>query len=74
MFDICYTPDWPRQTTGFTMITADKFKPGDTVRDKKLGLIWTVVGRDEHGQLRLQRNDVEITASADDVELIQPTF
>ena len=45
------------------MFDAEPIRPGDLVRDRKLGLIWTVVNLDLEGRLELECNGVIASAS-----------
>lgn len=62
-----------RQTLERDMVSGDTFKPGDTVRDKKLGQIWTVVSNDGEGTLRIEGNGVVASASFWDLEPWPPS-
>ena len=50
------------------MIWAVSIQLGDTVRDRKLGHIWTVVGEDGAGGFFIECNGVTATALAGDLE------
>ena len=54
------------------MVSGDTIKPGDTVRDRKLGQIWTVVGHDADGNLQIECNGVIATASLWDPNRASP--
>ena len=51
------------------MVRAFAIDVGDEVRDAKLGLIWTIVGRDGEGGLLIRRNGVIASASIWDLDL-----
>ncbi len=50
------------------MFWAITFRTGETVRDLKLGQIWTVVGEDGAGGFYIERNGVRASAAATDLE------
>jgi hypothetical protein len=60
-----------RQAIWCDMIFGELIKPGDIVRDTKLGLIWTVMDTEPDGTLHLERDGVLATAAAGDVELVE---
>lgn len=50
------------------MIWAVSIREGDTVRDRKLGQVWTVIGEDGAGGFFIERNGVTASAVASDLE------
>ncbi len=50
------------------MFWAITFRAGDTVRDLKLGQIWTVVGENGAGGFYIECNGVRASAEAADLE------
>ena len=52
------------------MVSGPTINQGDTVRDRKLGQVWTVVGYDLDGSLLIERNCVTASASFWDIELV----
>src|SRR6185295_7873462 len=56
------------ETLECVMVSGQPIRVGDTVKDKKLGKIWTVVSSDGTGNLEIERNGVIITASLWDLE------
>jgi hypothetical protein len=52
------------------MVSGPTINRGDTVRDRKLGQIWTVVGYDLDGSVLIERNRVTASASFWDIEHI----
>ena len=54
------------------MVSGFTVNVGDKVRDKKLGLVWTTIDRDEENGVYILRNGV--TAYASLWDLASPTF
>jgi hypothetical protein len=52
------------------MVSGNTINVGDTVKDRKLGQVWTVVGYDLDGILIIERNRVMASASFWDLELV----
>jgi hypothetical protein len=55
------------------MIWAVSIRAGDTVRDRKLGQVWTVVGEDGAGGFYIECNGVRASAVASDLERCFPS-
>ena len=51
------------------MVAAAGLVVGDVVKDKKLGMAWTVVGRD-NSRIFIRRNGVTAAAEAADLQLL----
>jgi len=54
----------------YDMVSGNTINVGDTVKDRKLGQVWTVVGYDLDGILIIERNRVMASASFWDLELV----
>jgi hypothetical protein len=52
------------------MVTATTLRPGDTVRDKQLGLRWEVIAYEGDGMMQIERNGVTTSVSMWELELI----
>jgi hypothetical protein len=52
------------------MVSGVTIQDGDLVKDTKIGLIWTVVGRDGEGTILVERNEVIASVSIWDLERI----
>lgn len=54
----------------FSPMVAHAFGIGDLVRDRTLGLIWSVVDQDDDGTTYIERNNVRSFAAIWDLEVV----
>ena len=52
------------------MVSGNTINVGDTVKDRKLSQVWTVVGNEGNSILIIERNRVKVSASIWDLELV----